>query len=57
MRFNFEVTLKERKKDNLTVIVKYLQICSANPHGIAVIPNLEMAKWGEIKGAPEKIKE
>jgi hypothetical protein len=29
--------------------LKYLQICLANPHGIGVILNLEMAEWREIK--------
>lgn len=48
--------LKSEKKQNPTLIVKYLQICSANPHGIGVIPNLEMAKWRKIKAAQEKIK-
>lgn len=38
------------------MIVKYLQLCSANPHGIAVIPNLERAKCREIKVAQYKIK-
>ena len=59
-KINFEVTFfqkEKKKKRHLTVIVKYLQICSANPHGIALIPNLEMPKWGEIKAAPGKIKE
>lgn len=40
----------------LTAIVKYLQLCSANPPGIAVIPNLERAKCTEIKAAPNEIK-
>lgn len=56
MRFGFEVTFKKTKQKNPTVIVKYLQICLANPHGIGMIPNLEIAKWREIKAAQEKIK-
>lgn len=38
------------------MIVKSLQIWSAKPHGIGIIPSLEMAKWTEIKAAQEKIK-
>lgn len=38
------------------MIVKNLQLCSANPHGIAVVPNLERAKCREIKAAQYKIK-
>lgn len=38
------------------MIVTYFQICLGNPHGIDVIPNLEMAEWREIKAAKEKIK-
>lgn len=48
--------LKSHYKKQPTVIVTYLQICLANPYGIDVIPNLEMAEWREIKAAKEKIK-
>lgn len=56
MRFSVQGTFWKVKKKNPTLIVKYLQICLANPHGIGVIPNLEMAKWRKIKAAQEKIK-
>lgn len=54
MRFSLEVTLKKKRQPYTDCL--NLQICSANPRGIGVIPNLEMAKCKEIKAAQQKIK-